>query len=187
MDNKIIDDIANTFNRDLPSAETMDEYLDKIIPLIRHRSEDLREESYYVGKHWIEMRDEDDFHEMVLHIFNPEREYLNSIDGNFERGEWRHIGNKFMFGFNEGEDDIYKGQVFEMAFMDNQFIILRKHANPKSLERRYFVLVLEPIARKYEWREALELLFNKHQNSNSIYITVLVAIVLIVVIFMLLS
>ena len=182
MDNKIVDDIANTFNRELPSAETMDEYLDKIIPQIRHRSEDLREENYYVGKHWMEMRDDDNFHEMVLHIFNPEEEYMLSKDGDYVSGEWRFLGNKLIFGLRQSQ-----GHIYELAFLDNQFLILRKHANPKSLHRRYFVLVLEPIARKYEWREALELLFNKHQNSNSIYTTVLIALVLIILIFMLLS
>ena len=182
MDNKIVDDIANTFNREFPSAETMDEYLDKIIPKIKHRSEDLRETNFYVAKHWIEMRDEDDFHEIVLHIFNPENEYMLSIDGDYIAGEWRFLGNKLIFGFKESE-----GHIYELAFMDNQFLILRKHANPKSLERRYFVLVIEPIARKYEWREALELLFNKHQDNGSVYMIVLVALVLIILIFILLS
>ena len=55
------------------------------------------------------------------------------------------------------------------------------------MDRKYFVLVKESVARKVEWREALELLFNKYKNNNSFYITVAVIILLIVAIFMALS
>ncbi|KAA3621491.1 MAG: hypothetical protein DWQ02_27620 [Bacteroidetes bacterium] len=182
MDNKIVDNIADAFNSELPPAESMDEYLDKIIPQIRSNSEDLREEEYYVGKHWIEFRDADDFHEITMHIFNPEGEYIQSIDGNFKTGEWRFLENKLIFGF-EGS----KGEIFELAFLDGEFFILKKHGNPKAMERRYFVLVKESVARKVEWREALEMMYNKYKNSSSFYITVAVIILLIVAIFVALS
>lgn len=182
MDNKIVDDIANTFNRDLPSEETMDQYLAKIIPQIRNHSEDLREEKFYVGKSWIEIRDQDDFHEKVLHIFNPEGEYLISVDGNYVCGSWRPLGSKLILGLKDCE-----GEIFELAFMDSQFLILKKHANPKTLERKYFVMLIEPLARKLEWKEAMDYLFSKYQDSNSSYVIILVIIVLIVLIFMVLS
>ncbi|MCB0650363.1 MAG: hypothetical protein KDC85_03740 [Saprospiraceae bacterium] len=182
MDNKIVDNIADAFNSDLPPADTMDEYLDKIIPQIRHHSEDLREEKFYVEKHWIEFRDDDDFHEITMHIFNPEGEYLRSIDGDYHAGEWRYLSNKLIFGFKESE-----GEIYELAFLDGDFFILKKHGNPKAMERRYFVLVKEAVARKVEWRQALELLFNKYKNNNSFYITVAVIILLIIAIIFALS
>ncbi len=180
MDNKFLDKIADSFNTELPPAESMDEYLDKIIPVIRRWSEDLREENFYVGNHWIEMRDDESFHEMVFHIFNEEQEYINSIDGEVSISEWRYMGNKLMIGGDEGE-------IYELAFMDQDFFILKKLSNPKALSRRYFVLVKESIARKLEWREALELLFNKYKNNNSFYWTMAVIVLLIIAIIIVLS
>ncbi|GJM34306.1 MAG: hypothetical protein DHS20C18_33070 [Saprospiraceae bacterium] len=180
MENKLLDKIANSFNTDLPEADSMDEYLDKIIPVVRRWSEDLREENFYVGNHWIELRDDDSFHELVLHIFNPEQEYIKSVNGKMINGEWRHLGNKLLITHDEGE-------VYELAFMDPEFFILKKHSNPNVMDRRYFVLVKESIARKLEWREALELLFNKYKNNNSFYLTLAVIVLLIIAIIMVLS
>ncbi len=181
MENKFLDKIADTFNTELPPAESMDEYLDKIIPVIRQWSEDLREENFYVGNHWIEIRDDESFHELVLHIFNAENEYLKSVDGALTVRTWRHQANKLFIGMDEDQEE---GEVYELAFMDPEFFILKKHSNPKSLERRYFVLVKESIARKLEWREALELLFNKYKNNNSFYWTMAVIVLLIIAIFL---
>ena len=182
MDNKIVDNIADAFNSDLPPADSMDEYLDKIIPQVRSNSEDLREEQFYVGKHWIEFRDADDFHQVTMHIFNPDGEYIRSVDGNYQIGEWRYLENKLIFGFQG-----IQGEIYELAFLDGEFFILKKHGNPKAMKRRYFVLVKEKLARRVEWREALEMLFNKYKNSNSFYITVAVIILLIIAIFVALS
>lgn len=178
MDNKFVDNIADAFNSNLPHAETMDDYLNKILPQIRPNSEDLREENYYIGKHWIEFRDEDDFHEVVMHVFNPDGEYIRVVDGEYATGDWRFLGNKFVIDSRE---------VFELAFLDGDFFILKKHGNPNAMNRKYFVMIKEAVAKRVEWREALELLFNKYQNNNNFYVTISVIILLIIAIIVALS
>lgn len=189
MENKLIDRIANTFNVELPQAESMDEFLDLLLPKIRHLGEDLREEKFYVGRHWIEIRDDEDFHELVLHVFNPEEEYILSTDGEVWFGKWRYLGNKLIFGKLDPDEDDPTGEAFELAFMDPEFMILKKLSNPLKLllNRKYFVLVAEPLARRMEWRELMELLFNKYRNNSSFYITVVLIVLLIVAIIMALS
>jgi len=193
VETKFLDRITKSLNSEPPMADSMDEMLDKIIPMIRPWSEDLRELGNYLGRHWIELRDDETFHELVLHIFNDEGEYLKSTDGELTLGRWRFMGNKLAFGprveVTDHETDVEEGagQVFELAFLDKEFFILRRYGNPRKFERRYFVLVIEPIARKVEWREAMDHLYNKYRNNNSFYITMSVIVLLIVLIVMLLS
>lgn len=193
METKFLDRITKSLNSEAPVAHSMDEMLDKIIPLIRPWSEDLRELSNYLGRHWIELQDDETFHELVMHIFNDEGEYLKSTDGELKLGRWRYMGNKLAFGprvaVTDDDTDVEEGagQVFELAFLDKDFFILRRFGNPRKFERRYFVLVIEPIARKVEWREAMEFLYNKYRNNNSFYITITFIVLLIVMIVLLLS
>lgn len=196
MEGKVLDRIAQAFNPEKPEADTLDGYLDQILPLIKKWSEDLREEEFYVGKHWVEVRDDEKFHELRLHIFNSENEYLRSSDGSLFTGEWRYAGNKLMIGKkvieNENEEDQGEaGKVYELAFMDDEFIIAKLLANPRLIrdsgESGYLVLVKESYGRKLEWRELAEMLFTKYQNNNSFYITVSIIILLIIAIAMLFS
>ncbi|MEZ5039802.1 MAG: hypothetical protein R2828_07920 [Saprospiraceae bacterium] len=177
MDNKFLDQIAKSFNTEMPAANSLDEYLDKVIKVVKPWSEDLRETNFYLGKHWIEVRDDENFHSVVMHIFNEEGEYLRVVDGDLSSGEWRHLGNKLVF-----EDE-----VFELAFMDPEFFILVKHGNPNKFKRKYFVLVAEKLANKFTWRELVELLFNKYRDNNNFYLTVSVIVILIIAIIFLLS
>ncbi len=193
METKFLDRITKSLNSEPPMADSMDEMLDKIIPMVRPWSEDLRELGNYLGRHWIELRDDETFHELVLHIFNDEGEYLKSTDGELTLGRWRFMVNKLAFGprvsVSDDDTDVEEGagQVFELAFLDKEFFILRRYGNPRKFERRYFVLVIEPIARKVEWREAMDYLYNKYRNNNSFYITMSVIVLLIILIVMLLS
>lgn len=177
MDNKFLDSIAKSFNTEMPAAETLDEYLDKVLGVVRPWSEDLKETSFYIGKHWIEVRDDEKFHSVVMHIFNEDGEYIRVVDGDLSSGEWRYLGNKLVF-----EDE-----VFELAFMDPEFFILTKHGNPRKFGRKYYVYVAERLAKKFTWRELVELLFNKYRDNNNFYLTISVIIILIIAIIFLLS
>ena len=41
----------------------------------------------------MEIRDDENFHEAVLHFFNEGGEYLQSVNGNISKGRWRLMGN----------------------------------------------------------------------------------------------
>ena len=169
----------------MPKAETLDGYLNEIIPVVRSWSEDLREEKFYLSKPWMEMRDEEDFHSSVLHFFNEGGEYMKSIDGDVSIGKWRYLSssNKFIITPPKGDPELY-----ELAFLDSQFFILRKHGDQVRLgKRKYFVLVIEPLGRKIEWKHVPELLFNQYRDTNNFYLVVGIVIVLIIIIILVLS
>ena len=118
----------------------------------------------------------------MLHIFNPDGEYLCSTDGDIECGEWRDLGaNKLLFGPSNCD-----AEVFNLAFLDDDFFILKKHGNERKFSHAYRVFIREPLARM-EWNEAIEYLFDKYRNSNGFFITIVVILLLIIVVFLLLS
>ncbi len=192
MEGKFLDRIAENFNPAAPDGQTLDQVMDQVIKVVKPHSEDLREENFYVKKQWIELRDDPNFHELVMHIFNPEGEYIRSSDGEFFMGQWRYAGNKFMLGrkVNE-EDDTPEAKVYELAYLDDEFFILKLLANPKKLaqlkESQYFFLIKEAHAKKLDWYEATQLLFRKHQNNNQFFILVSFIVLLLIALVLMLS
>jgi hypothetical protein len=184
LENKFLDKITTSLSDEFPVAETLDRYLDAIIPKIRSWGEDLYEEHFYLGKPWMEMRDDENFHTAVLHFFNEGGEYLKSVDGDISSGSWRYMegSNKFLIG--EGGRD---GELYDLAFLDGQFFILSKHGDQERMgQRKYFVMVIEPVAKSLEWRHAMEMLFNKYRNNNSFFMIIMLIILVIVAIFFIL-
>lgn len=183
IDNKFIDAMTRSFSLELPVMDTMDEYLDLIIPLVRPWGEDLYEQEYYLDTRWLEVRDDDSFHESVLHIFQDEGEYLHSIDGNISRGVWRILekSNTLILDQTAGGKAV-RSELFDLAFMNSDFFILRKHGDQQRKGfKKYFVMVRESVGRNLEWRDMIELLFNQYR-SNKQWITLVVVIVIIVAI-----
>lgn len=183
MQSRLLDRIAKPFNVEMPEHQTLDDLLDNILPQIRQHSEDLNEQRFYLGKHWIDVRDDEDFHDIIMHIFNDEGEHVNVKDGEMECGGWRLMGgNKIMFG-----DSTCEGVVYNLAFLDDDFFVLHRHGNTRKFEHKYLFLVREPIATRMVWHEAVEYLYDKYRNSNSFFVTVAIIMMLIVAIIMLLS
>jgi hypothetical protein len=189
LESKWLDIVANAFNSEVPHADAMDDLIDKMIPLIRPHSEDLREVQFYVGKHWVEVRDDENFHELILHIFNADEEYLLSDDGAVWFGKWRFLANKLIFGKLDPDEEDPTGEAFELVFLDPEFFILKKLSNPLKFEnnRKYFVLAAEHLARKLEWFELMQYLFNKYRNNNNFLIVIVLVVLLIFAIVMALS
>jgi len=132
LESSFINALTRSFSLELPVMESMDEYLDIIIPLVRHWGEDLYEEEYYMDVRWLEIRDGDSFHESVLHIFRPENEYLHSIDGNIHRGMWRRLennsSNTLIMDQTSG-GAVVKSELYDLAFLNKDFFVLKKHGD----------------------------------------------------------
>lgn len=185
MDNKFLDTISRSFSVELPHADSLDRYLDQLIPIVRHLGEDFREEQFYRDKPWLEFRDDDDFHDAVLHFFNDENEYLHSVNGDVTAGQWRYLERpgKFLITDSKGETEL-----FDLAFLDSQFFILKKHGDhEREGDRKYFMMIHEPVGKRLEWRDSMELLFNKYRNNNSFYLSMIVIVFLIAAIILVLS
>jgi hypothetical protein len=178
LEGKLLDRLGQTFKVEMPRAETLDGYLDRLLPIVKPWSEDLREEKFYLYRPWMEKKDDDRFHKTVLHFFHPDGEYLKSVDGDVSAGTWRYLGgaNKFLIA-DQGSD----GELYDLAFLDGQFFILKKHGDQARLgQRKYFVLVVESLG-KYEWRDLMEMLFRKSQSNISFYVLIAIAVVIVLV------
>jgi hypothetical protein len=168
---KIFNDISKSLSPDLPpNLGSMDEHLDYILPKIRPYGEDINEGKFWMRKRWREVREDEGFHEAILHIFNDGGEYLLAIDGNVMKGSWKQLGtyNTLILEISG------KNELFDVSFMNGDFLILTKHGDQtrKGL-RRYFVLAHEPITRsggrEVDWRNIMEKMFNLwRENSLSI-------------------
>lgn len=184
MKNKLGDRLSRTLEVQLPYAESLDEYLDTVVPIVRPWGEDLYESEYYEDTPWLEVRDDDTFHETVLHFFNEGGEYLVSINGNVDGGSWRFLekSNKLLIEI-AGQAELY-----ELAFLNRNFFILAKHGDQRRLgAAKYFVMINERVGRRLEWREAMELLFNTYRSNNNMYIILALVILLIVAVAVILS
>ncbi len=171
---KFSDLIGQAFRTELPELDDMEAYLDFILPRIRPLGEDLYEESHYVNKPWLEFQDNDSFTDVVLHFFNPEGEYLRSVNGDVSAGQWRYLesSNKMLIEHRET-------QLFDLAYMDKNFFILRKHGEQSRLGKaKYFVMAHEAVASRLEWRDLMELLYESYRSNNRFYfmLTVIVLI-----------
>jgi len=185
VESKLVDKLGRSFSLELPQLDTMDEYLDFIIPLVRPWGEDLYEQEYYLNTRWLEIKDEDNFHEAVLHIFQDEEQYMISIDGNISRGSWRILPQSNTLILEQGGG--VKSELFDLAFMNSDFFVLRKHGNQsRKGNKKYFVMGREKIVRGLEWRDSMELLFNRYRG-NSQFIVIVAIVVLFVALLMVFS
>jgi hypothetical protein len=164
MANSLFKDISKSFSPDLPAElGSMDQHLDFILSKVVSNSEDLGEEKFWIGKRWREVRDDDSFHEAILHIFNTGGEYLLSFDGNIVKGTWRRLGNYNTLILDVGG----RSELFDLRFMNSAYFVLSKHGDQaRKGQRKYFFLVHEPIARNVDWRNLMERMFNMWREDN---------------------
>ncbi len=165
-------DISRAISPDLPKdLGDMDSHLNFILPKVTPYGEDLREENFWLSKRWKEIRDDEGFHESILHIFNEGGEYLLSLDGNVVKGSWKRLNkdNTLILEISG------KSELFDLRFLHPDFMVLTKHGDQarKGL-RRYFCLMYEPASkaggRDLDWRNAMEKMFNIwRENSLSIW------------------
>lgn len=182
----LIGEISRAFSPELPrDLGDMDQHLDFILPKVIPYGEDLREENFWLGKRWKEVRDAEGFHEAILHIFNAGGEYLLSVDGNIAKGTWKKLGdhNTLILDLSG------RSELFDLRFLNPDFLILTKHGDQgRKNQRRFFVMLNEPAARsggrELDWRNAMEKLFNIwRENSFGLLSWVLFFIILGIVLY----
>lgn len=187
MELKVLDKIGRTFSVELPYFESLEEGLDLVVPDVQPWGEDLREMEFYVqpgGKPWLEIRDDENFHEAVLHFFNTGGEYLQSVDGNVSRGKWRLLDGTNKIIIEQGN----KVELFELAFLSAFFFILKKHGNqPRKGKKKYLIMGFEPYVTGLEWRDFVEFLFNTYRRQQSTFRTFIILFLILVAIIVLFS
>ncbi len=170
---RLVDDYAN-----------MDDFLDDLIPRIHHWSEDLAEREYYTGDYpWREVRDDDFFEESVLYFFKDENEFLFSINGNVQNGQWRALeSNKILIEKNAMQHS--DSELYNMLFMNDEFMILDKPGDQRSLGKsKYLVLVREHKMRHLDWRSIMSKLSEDHKKGFGTIIFGIMAIAVLLTLY----
>ena len=159
----------------------MDEYLDKILPLIRPWSEDIRETEFFLNTRWQEMRDDEHFNDIILHIFREKGDYMIIREGDIEQAKWGTLPNSNNLILNTKRSELY-----DLAFLNQDFLILKKHGNQtKRGMPKYFVLGRENVVKRLEWRDMMELMFNLHRGNSDLmkYIIAFVILIAVIILF----
>ncbi len=182
MKDNFIVSIQEAFNPTLPDVGGLMDYLDFMMPYISNWGEDLIETEYYTaegGKPWLEFRDQVNFQETVLHFFNPDGEYLRSVNGNVSKGRWRLLEktNKMIIDITGGKDkSTGSNELYELVYLDETFFILQKHGS----SQKFLALGYEPMVAGMTWLEYVQALFQQYRNKHRRFILVLTGIAVLV-------
>lgn len=185
--NPITELIFRAIRTELPHRESMDEYLDYILPYVRRFTEHLHEQEFYLEKRWMEVRDEDNFHEVVLHIFKPEQNpveikvkdedqgspYLLSVNGNIIKGTWSFLKSGGLI-----VKHLQRYELYDLAFLSDDFFILRKHGDQAG-RRKYLFLGNDRLVKNLDWRECMELLYDIYRYNLSFLFMFLLVVLLV--------
>ncbi len=182
MEGRLLDRIAKPFNIQTDGEETLDERIDRLLPEIGKHSEDLDEEDYYVNRHFREVRDDEQWQDVVLYVFEDGGRLRIATNGKMDSGSWEMLNEKIIIGAG-----MRGGLLYTRAFLNGDVIILRHHGGIKMNGSKYLFLVIEPLAAQLEWYEVLDQLEMRYRNSSTLFIVIAVAFVLAIVLFMLLS
>ncbi len=177
-----LDRIEDTFeiNLPVPQEESLEGYLEVALRDLSKLGEDLHETEFYVspgGKPWLEISDDPNVQEAVLHFFNEGGEYLLSVEGNVTKGKWRLLDGTEKLIIERGPHHV---ELFEKVFLNRYFFVLRKHGNFRR-KGRYLFLGYEPYVTGLTWKQAVDLMYDEYRKQFSwFHITVALVIVLAV-------
>lgn len=169
-------------NEELPHFNSLDEGIDFLMGYLRRFSEDLSEPEFYLNKRWREVRDDVNFQEAILHIFEDNGQYLRILDGDISTGSWEHTLGGIVIKFAG------RHELFERVFLNEKFFILKKHGDHSSKGNRskYFFIAAEPLARSMEWTDLLVVMYEIYK-SNTNYMMIVVGFFVIVALIVFLS
>ncbi len=171
----IWNNIISTINGELPEFQTLDEGIDYTMTHLGTYSKGLNDE-YYVDNRWLEVRDDVNFQEHILHVFQEDGTYLRILEGDINSGTWEENVGGLIVKYAD------KHELYECIFLNEDFFILQKHGDQSIRgQRKYFFMVREGFGRGYDWSELLELMF-KVYRSNMLYFIFLIFVVMAVVI-----
>ncbi len=181
---KLTSTFGKPSKRPVDDYANMDDFLDDLIPEIRHWSEDLNEQEYYTGDFpWREIRDDEDFEASVLYFFKEESEFLFSVNGRVYTGQWRPLqSNKLLI---EKNIDLHTdSELYNMLYMNEEFMILGKPGDQRALGKsKYLVLVRDHKMRETDWKTAMNTLADKHKKGFETLFVVIVVVAFLLIIF----
>ncbi len=175
---------------ELEQKESLDQYIDFILPKIYYLGEDLKDTEYYVDHPWKEIRQDADFHEHIVHIFKrPDLpfdvkskseddgpDYMRLVNGEGPKGKWMFVAKTNILLIKQAavptlQQALNSFESFQLVFLNDEFFIIKRYGTiARPGEPKYIVLGREARVRNIEWRECMDLLYNVYRY-NMVYIS----------------
>jgi len=179
MEDRLLDKIAEPFNLNLPEYASMEEMIDKLLPAVgRFGKGDLMEEDspiYTVD--WVRMSDKPGYTIVSLHTFKTSGEIQIANDGAMDAMSFKTLSSQRIIIGQSIHRDAY---LYELAFMDNDFLIFKRHGNEANIKQKYLFFCREAIGTRLTWNEALEKLVDKYRNNEFPWTLVLIILAIVV-------
>jgi hypothetical protein len=180
VEDRLLDKIAEPFNINLPEYQSMEEMIDSVLPVVKKFSEPSLEddEAPMYKINWIKMSDQPGYNTVSLHSFNSAGgEIQIANDGSMDSSSFRVLTSKrIVIGASMYRDSF----LYELAFMDNDFLIFKQHGNPANIKIKYLFYCSEPIGTRLTWDEALEKLVGKYRDNQMPWVLILVIVLLVI-------
>ncbi len=168
--------------KQLPTFSNLDAYVDYVLKYIKPLSGALGDTKLFTNKRFKEFNDSEDFNEDILYIFKDDGTLLISVDGNVSEGHWESIDNKKSLLIKTG-GKAPKMELYDLAFLSDEFMILKKHGNQKRIgKKKYLLLGLEGPNSKLEWYEVMEKIFDLYQKNWVFSLLIMAGIFLFLII-----
>lgn len=166
---------------EVPTADTLEGNFEAIFKYIKGENQGLDSKAYEDVR-YVEMRDDDDYHEAVLHIFKPSGEYIIILNGNISRGKWYLLNGGFVINYG-GREEFY-----QLILLNSVLFVLKKHGSPPpGAKRKYLMFGKEAVVVGKEWRDIMNALFNPYRTnydfSGGLFWLILVIVLLLLMIF----
>lgn len=179
MDDRLLDRIAEPFNVSISEEyESIEEMADAILPKVKQFSLPSLEdpESPLFKTNWILMNDTPGDNKVRMHSFDMKGEIAISIDGEMSSSYFDIVTSKrIIIGASRYRDSY----LYELAFMDNDFLLLLRHGNRANIKTPYLFYCSEPIGRRLTWDEALEKLVGKYRDNQMPWLLILGVLLLV--------
>lgn len=175
MEGKFLDNLFNAFELDLPdNLEKMEDYIKYIVPKVSPWGGNFKDLSLWQGPRFLEINGTDAWDKSFIHIFQPNGEHLIFDNGVMTKRAWSILGPSLLL--QEGGLTI----MYDIIYINDTFFILKQNSTNK-----YFVLGREGFVRKikFDWRVAMEELYNVYRNQSKFSFWVMVIIGLLVLLF----
>lgn len=176
MEDRLLDKIAEPFNLNLPEYESMEVMIDSILPAVRgFGRRDLTDDGipmYNVD--WVFMSDKPGDTVVSLHTFIAQTgEIRIANDGAMDSMSFKVLSSNRVI---IGESSVRNAYLYELAFMDEDFMIFKRHGNEANIKKKYRFYCREAIGTRLTWNEALEKIVDKYRNNEFPWTIVLVVI-----------
>lgn len=184
MQERLLDKIAEPFNIQLPVSSSMDAAIDSILPALQGKSQSLKDEDYFLNRQWIKVSDDIANTTVQLYIFQSGSRIFISNDGKVENGSWNVLDGTQKMIIGAGS---MGGILYNLAFLDADFFILKRHGSLQGVKNKYLVFANERIAARMDWDQSLEMLADKYRNTNIGFLVIALVLLLVVIGFIVLS